>query len=190
MGFFAREYVNWQKFVREYVNWGSTGGGLNKRSVPGWKPVATAWLFFWSVLVEFYGRFELSCMLNTLIVMNKDCWWIMAGVGCCIWCFVNILMDWDVKLDFLDKVDISHNKKRWVWPENLYQPLQGNLLLSCGNLAMFCLEIMLESTKTKFVLNWNWLVFDWIILDQKIDCQNPDYDWITLLPVHDNDFNR
>ena len=36
-------------------------------------------------------------------------------------------------------------------------------------LTMFCLETTLEATK---VWNDNWLVFDWIDFDQKIDCQN------------------
>jgi len=67
--------------------------------------------------------------------MTNDSWWIMAGIGSWILCFLNILMGCDVKLGFLEKMDIFgtfHNKERWVWLENIYEPLQGKSLWSCG----------------------------------------------------------
>ena len=46
-------------------------------------------------------------------------------------------MGCDVKLGFLEKVGIFptfHNKKRWVWPEHLYQQMQASY---CGVVDYF-----------------------------------------------------
>ena len=46
-------------------------------------------------------------------------------------------MDLDVKLGFLEKVDIFwyfSQQNRWVWPENLYQQMQASY---CGVVDYF-----------------------------------------------------